>query len=63
MTLVEQAAHRVALARQIGREPMRWVAAPEVMAEIAAPELHGLPVQAGSPRSEWGLDLVTAARG
>lgn len=62
MTLDEQVARRVALARQIGCEPVRWIATAEAaaLAGATADQLHGLPVERGKPRSDWGLDLVVA---
>ena len=61
MELNEQATRRVTLAREIGREPMRWIATPDAAA-IADEngQLLGLPLEVGQPRSEWGLDLVSA---
>ena len=65
MTLAEQAAQRADLARQRGREPLRWIAGPGAAAELsdASGQLLGLPVEVGVPRSEWGLELVCAGRG
>ena len=62
MPLVEQAAARVALARQHGREPVRWIADAATVEQLpAGGVLHGLPVVAGVTR--WGLELVCAAAG
>jgi hypothetical protein len=73
VTLAEQASRRVALARDLGAQPRRWVltgAAEQQLIADAAPDawsadgalLHGLPIERGHPRSEWGLDLVLAPR-
>ncbi|MFS0771206.1 hypothetical protein [Sphingomonas sp. 1P08PE] len=71
MTLAEQAVRRIALALAIGARPQRWIVtreAEDALLADALPDawsadhalLHGLPVERGRPRSEWGLDLVLA---
>lgn len=72
MNLAEQAARRIDLARSIGVEPRRWIVSGPAEVELVAKAvdawsadgalLHGLPVERGSPRSEYGLDLVVAPR-
>lgn len=69
MTLAEQAARRIDLARKMGAEPRHWIATGEVETELVAQAagawsedgqlLHGIPVRRGQPRSEWGLDLIS----
>lgn len=59
MTLDQQIDRRLSLAEQVGCRPRRWIATAAVAATIAdADTLRGLPVTVGSPRSEWGLELV-----
>jgi len=73
MTLAEQAARRVRLAHDLGRAPVRWIATPEAIDQLragaeadawgtagAVQVFHGVPIDIGSTRSEWGLDLVCA---
>ena len=73
MNLGEQAARRVELARVIGAEPRRWIVTSDAELTLvaqAAPGvwsgdgalLHGIPLERGQPRSEWGLELVLAPR-
>lgn len=64
MTLAEQAALRVELALKLGCEPLRWLASEAVAVELSdeRAQLVGLPVERGKPRSEWGLDLISAPR-
>lgn len=62
MTLVDQAAARMVMARQLGREPLRWIADGAVARELpAGDELHGVPLGRGETR--FGLELVCAAAG
>ena len=62
MTLLEQACQRVAAARQLGREPVRWIATAEVATQLSDHngQLVDVPVDFGKPISDWGLDLVLA---
>ena len=64
MTLAKQAALRVELALKLGCEPLRWLASEAVAVELfdERGQLVGLPVDQGQPRSEWGLDLISAPR-
>ena len=64
MTLAEQAARRVELALKLGCEPRRWLASEAIAVELSDDrgQLVGLPVERGQPRSEWGLDLISAPR-
>lgn len=64
MTLAEQAARRVELALKVGCEPRRWLASEAVTVELSDErgQLLGLPIERGHPRSEWGLDLISAPR-
>ena len=59
MDLIEQARRRVAVAREHGRAPVRWIANDAVAAELPEGDtLHGLPVERAETR--WGLELVLA---
>lgn len=60
MTLAEQARQRVESAREQGREPVRWIAAADVLAQVSdlSGRLAGVPIEAGETR--WGLELVLA---
>lgn len=64
MTLADQAARRVDLARRLGAQPRRWIATAAAAASlpVAGGVLHGVPLAIGTPRSEWGLDLEVAPR-
>ncbi|WP_419808404.1 hypothetical protein [Sphingomonas sp.] len=64
MDLVEQAERRLELAQAIGAEPTRWVASKTAAGSlpVEAGVLFGVPLQIGTPRSEWGLDLELAPR-
>lgn len=71
MTLVEQAAARIATAHQLGCEPTQWIATAEVIEQLRADDqapsdgstFLGLPIVAGEPCSDWGLQLVLRAAG
>ena len=59
MVLVDQAAARIAAARRLGREPLRWIASEAVAVELAiVDKLHGVPIERGETR--FGLELVCA---
>lgn len=73
MNLAEQASRRVDLALAIGAKPQRWIVSGSAEVDLVALAatdawsadgalLHGVPIERGSPRSEYGLDLVVAPR-
>lgn len=73
MTLSEQAARRVELARTIGAEPRHWIATADALQRLVAEGdasawggegqlFHGLPLAIGQQRSGSGLDLILAPR-
>lgn len=69
MTLVEQAAARLATAEQLGCVPTRWIATATTIESLHAADasvvdggkLLGVPIAVGEPCSEWGLQLLLRA--
>lgn len=58
MDLLEQARRRIAMARELRWEPLRWVATDAMADQVGAEELEGLPLERGATR--FGLELVCA---